>query len=191
MAKKWIFFIPLGLFVIIALYFFWQLQFGRDPSLVPSAMIDEPAPRLDYPALDENLSSGLSAMDLIGDKKQMAPIRIVNFFASWCVPCRAEHPFLIDLAKRNDVSLIGIAYKDKPPATLAFLRELGNPYDYVVTDDEGRAGIEWGLYGVPETYIVDNKGIIWYKHTGPMVGEGAVTPFMEALSNLKEGLEKN
>ncbi|MFK7866364.1 MAG: DsbE family thiol:disulfide interchange protein [Alphaproteobacteria bacterium] len=181
MRFKYLAFIPLILFLVLAGYFFAQLKFGRDPALIPSVLIDRPAPMLALAALDLKYSAGLAESALSTQDHGLKPVKIVNFFASWCVPCKAEHPFLLSLAARDDLSMIGIAYKDKAADAVSFIDALGNPYDLIAQDPQGRAAIEWGLYGVPETYIIDGGGIIRYKYTGPLVSEETKQEFLNAL----------
>ncbi|MCR9219431.1 MAG: DsbE family thiol:disulfide interchange protein [Alphaproteobacteria bacterium] len=159
--RRVIFLAPLALFLLVAGYFAVQLLSGRDPSEVPSALIDRPAPEFSLPPLYAG-EAGLSTADLNGRPS------IVNVFASWCVPCRVEHPMLMRLAEEEGATVFGIAYKDDPAASKAFLEELGDPYARIGVDADGRAAIEWGVYGVPETYVIDADGRIRYKRTGPI-----------------------
>lgn len=161
MTHRLAFALPTLLFAIVAGYFVIALQPGRDPSVVPSALIDKPAPAVSLPALLPDLP-GIEPADLKGQ------VVLVNFFASWCIPCRAEHPLLIRLARDEGISVLGIAYKNKPEEARAFLAELGNPYARVGVDANGRAGIEFGLYGVPETFVIGKDGMIRYREPGPL-----------------------
>jgi cytochrome c biogenesis protein CcmG/thiol:disulfide interchange protein DsbE len=159
-------------------WFALALAPGRDPSAVPSALIDRPAPQIDLPSIYED-RAGLRSADLLGRAT------VVNVFASWCVPCRAEHPVLTQLAKSHGVPLIGFNWKDKPEAARAFLKELGDPFERIGSDPSGRAGIDWGVYGVPETYILDAAGRIRYKHVGPLSAEdleGAILPVLRQVA---------
>jgi cytochrome c biogenesis protein CcmG, thiol:disulfide interchange protein DsbE len=131
----------------------------RDPSTLPSALIDRPVPQFELPALDGG--EGLSSADLKGR------VSLVNVFASWCVPCRVEHPVLMRLAEEG-VPIFGINYKDPPDKAKAWLAELGNPFEKIGADRNGRVGIEWGVYGVPETFVVDAQGRIRHRHVGPI-----------------------
>ena len=147
---------------------FWAMLRGLstgdyDPHGVPSALIGKPAPPLDLPPLEGTDRPGLAASDLASPGR---PI-LVNFFASWCVPCVAEAPMLARLAQQG-IPLLGVVYKDKPADALGFLRRHGNPYRKLGQDREGRAAIDWGLYGVPETYLVDPRGIIRFRWAGPV-----------------------
>ncbi len=168
--------LPLIIFVALAALFLVQLTVGRSPNQIPSALIDRPAPDFDLPALaglerDGAQVPGLSTADLkTGDTgiDLTGRVTLVNVFASWCVPCREEHPLLEELAKRPDVRLVGINYKDKRANALRFLGSLGNPYEAIGVDEKGRAAIDWGVYGVPETFVVDHTGRIRYKFIGPL-----------------------
>ncbi|MEM7026242.1 MAG: DsbE family thiol:disulfide interchange protein [Pseudomonadota bacterium] len=131
----------------------------RDPGTLPSALIDQPVPTFELPALEGD--EGFSNADLSGQ------VSLVNVFASWCVPCRVEHPLLMRLAE-SGVPIYGINYKDPPDQAKAWLEELGDPFKKIGTDRNGRVGIEWGVYGVPETFVVDAEGRIRYRHVGPI-----------------------
>lgn len=154
---RWLFFVPLALFAVVAGYFAFGLT--RDPSTLPSALIDKPAPDFALPPLLPD-KPGLASADLKG-----APA-LVNVWASWCVPCRAEHPVLMGLGR--EVPVFGINYKDKPEDARRFLTELGDPYRRIGADPSGRVAIDWGVYGVPETYLVDAGGRVRYRHVGPL-----------------------
>jgi cytochrome c biogenesis protein CcmG/thiol:disulfide interchange protein DsbE len=170
--------VPLLLFLVVAGYFGYQLLWGTDPREVPSALIDRPAPDFDLAPLYAD-GQGLKTADLAGQGPVM-----VNIFASWCVPCRAEHPILMRLAETEGVTIHGIAYKDKRAAAQAFIEELGNPYTRIGFDGDGRAAIDWGVYGVPETYLIDGEGRIRYKRVGPLTPkhlEEEVLPLLKEL----------
>jgi cytochrome c biogenesis protein CcmG/thiol:disulfide interchange protein DsbE len=149
------------------------------PREIPSALIDKPVPDFALPPV-EGRSAGLSS----GDLKTGAP-SLVNVFASWCGPCRTEHPLLMDIAKSGVVALHGLNYKDKPEAAAAFLRSLGDPYGRTGADRDGRVGIEWGVYGVPETFVVDGAGRIVLKHVGPLTQEVLDKTILPKLAELK------
>ena len=155
--------IPVALFLALVGYFALALRPGSDPSTLPSAMIDKPAPDFDLAGLDG--APGLSRAALQGH------VAVVNFFASWCVPCRAEHPLLMRLAEQDHVPLYGIVYKDKPENAARVLAELGDPYRRVGLDESGRTFIDFGAYGVPETYLIDSAGHIRYRVPGPLSPE--------------------
>lgn len=158
-------FVPLFLFLalgtIFAGYLIATSYFGYDRDALPSTLIGKPAPAMDLPPLLDG-TPGLTAAALT------APgVKVVNVWASWCVPCRAEHPVLIDLQKAG-VTVYGINHRDEPANARRFLADLGNPFDAIGTDRNGRAAVEWGVYGVPETFVVDGQGRIVYKHIGPI-----------------------
>ncbi|WP_173934087.1 DsbE family thiol:disulfide interchange protein [Chelativorans sp. Marseille-P2723] len=153
--------LPLLAFLALSAVFLVQLLSGRDSALVPSALIDEPAPKTELPALEAINLPGLSPADFEGN------VTLVNVWGSWCVPCRDEHPLLMQLAQDDRIRIVGLNYKDRPENARRFLGELGNPYAAIGVDQSGRAAIEWGVYGVPETFLVGPDGIIRYKHVGP------------------------
>jgi cytochrome c biogenesis protein CcmG/thiol:disulfide interchange protein DsbE len=151
------------LLVIAAMFtgFGYQLLSGNDPSLVPSALIDDPVPTVELPPLKAE-KPGFGPNDFGGE-----PI-LVNVFASWCVPCRVEHPLITALAERHDITVYGLNSKDQRDAAIRWLDELGDPYDKIGYDPTGRAGIEWGVYGYPETFIISPDGRVVFKHVGPI-----------------------
>jgi cytochrome c biogenesis protein CcmG/thiol:disulfide interchange protein DsbE len=158
MRRGWMYLLPAALFALLAIGFYGGL--GTDTTVLPSPLIDKPVPQFTLPPLLAG-DAGFSSADLTGK------VSLVNVFASWCVPCRAEHPVLNALSRSKRVAIFGINYKDKPEAARAWIAELGNPYTRIGADD-GRVGIDWGVYGVPETFVVDPQGRIRYKHVGPL-----------------------
>jgi cytochrome c biogenesis protein CcmG, thiol:disulfide interchange protein DsbE len=150
--------LPILLFVVLAGYFFLGLK--RDPSLLPSALLDKPAPEFVLPGIDGR--PGLAHADLAGH------VTLVNFFASWCAPCRMEHPLLMRLAGEGRIALYGIDYKDKPEDAARLLAQLGDPYKRIGVDRDGRTAIDFGVYGVPETYVLDKEGRIRFRQVGPI-----------------------
>jgi cytochrome c biogenesis protein CcmG/thiol:disulfide interchange protein DsbE len=164
----------LGFLILVG---FFVLGLRHDPSLLPSAMIDKPAPEFELPALVSD-KPGLSRADLVGRPA------LVNFFASWCVPCRLEHPTLAGLAASGGVPVYGIAYEDKPDDSKRFLTTLGDPYERIGIDREGRTAIDFGVYGVPETYIVDAAGEIRFRWVGPISPETLQTEILPRLAAL-------
>ena len=152
------------------------------PNIVPSALIDQPVPVFTLAGLSGagvELAEGFSSADLNGR------VSIVNVFASWCFPCRIEHPFLMRLARNPKVRIFGLNYKDRPEDARAWLKELGNPYHRIGADRDGRIAIDWGVYGVPETFIIDAEGRIRYKHVGPITPsdlDEIIVPIIERLS---------
>lgn len=168
---------PLVAFAALAAIFALRVSDGEDRSTVPSALIGEPAPQDEFPPLLDG-TPGISPALFAGR------VSLVNVFASWCAPCRVEHPLLLELAATPGVETIGLNYKDRIPAARAFLEELGNPYDAVGVDLEGRGAIEWGVYGVPETFIVGPDGTIRAKHVGPLTAEALAGSFGDTLRKL-------
>ena len=173
--KRLFFLIPVVVFVGLA----WLLYVGLfqgPPSLLPSPLVGKPAPDIALPALDAQAQNFDRA-----ELGQGRPI-IVNFWASWCVPCRLEHSTLEALAARKGIALYGVDYKDKPENARAFLSELGNPFGKINQDQEGRVSIDWGVTGVPETFVIDGKGIIRVHYAGPLndqVVEQLILPALE------------
>jgi cytochrome c biogenesis protein CcmG, thiol:disulfide interchange protein DsbE len=155
--------VPLALFVALSGVFLMQLMSGRDSQALPSALIGQPAPVTNLPPI-----AALGSIPGIAPADFKGKVTVLNVFASWCAPCRDEHPVLMELAKDKRFQLIAINYKDKPESASAFLSVLGNPFTRIGADVSGRAGIDWGVYGVPETYVIGPDGIIRYKHVGPL-----------------------
>jgi cytochrome c biogenesis protein CcmG/thiol:disulfide interchange protein DsbE len=176
--KKLLFAAPLLLLVGLVAVF--ALTINRDPSLVRSVLIDKPAPSFFLPPVEGMDVPGFDTSALSG-----APT-VVNVFASWCIPCRAEHPLLEALKAETGVRLFGINHSDAPENARAFLAELGNPYDAIGADRDRRVSIDWGVYGVPETFVVDGKGTITFKHVGPLTAEAVEAELIPALK--KAGL---
>ena len=159
--RPWLVLLPLALFAALAALFLAQLMSGRDVSAIPSALIGHPAPATALPPLE---GTGLPGIDGTGFAGK---VTVVNVWASWCVPCRDEHPHLMQLAGDPRFTLAGLNYKDKPENARRFLGELGNPFAAIGVDASGRVGIDWGVYGVPETFVVGRDGRIAWKHVGP------------------------
>ncbi len=178
MGRRLLFFLPLAVFAVVAGYFLWGLDPERNPREVRSALIDKPVPDFALPPVPETETPGLDTAHLSGE------VTLVNFFASWCIPCRIEHPLWMDLAAQGDLNLVAINYRDKPADAVAWLAELGNPYSRIGADRNARTGIDWGVSGVPETYIIDPSGRIRYQHIGPMQlqdYEETIRPMIEDL----------
>ena len=159
-GRRLLFLLPVLVFVGVGIGL--ALGLTRDPSVLPSALLGKPVPTFELPPLAGRAGGGLSSADLQGGGPAL-----VNIFASWCVPCRAEHPLLMALAERG-VTIHGINYKDEPEQVAAWLDELGDPFARIGADREGRVGIDWGVYGVPETFVVDGEGRIRHRFVGPL-----------------------
>ncbi len=175
--RRWLYLLPVGLFVVVVAALGWGL--GRDSSVLPSALVGRPAPDFALPPIPGRDDHGFSRADLGG-----RPV-LVNVWASWCVPCRAENPVLLRLAREKGVVIHGLNYKDKAEDARAFLQSLGDPFTYVGQDLDGRVGIEWGVYGVPETFVVDAEGVIRYRHVGPMVWRDVEEKILPLLRELE------
>jgi cytochrome c biogenesis protein CcmG/thiol:disulfide interchange protein DsbE len=173
--RGWIFVLPAAVFALLAGGFYVGL--GIDSNVLPSALIDQPAPDFTLPPLHGE-ERGFASADLEGH------VSLVNVFASWCTPCRAEHAVLNALAQSKRVPIYGIDYKDKRDVALAWIGELGNPYTRIGADD-GRVGIDWGVYGVPETFIVDRTGRIRYKHVGPLTEADVARTILPLVARLE------
>jgi cytochrome c biogenesis protein CcmG/thiol:disulfide interchange protein DsbE len=168
--------LPLLIFLALIALLFFRLGAG-DPSRLPSALIGKPAPALSLPPLDGLLRDGVQVPGL-DPQRFGGSVTIVNVWASWCAPCRDEHPYLVKIAADARVRLIGINYKDTPENARRFLGRYGNPFAAVGVDQGGRAAIEWGVYGVPETFIVGRDGRIAFKQIGPIVEDRTFKAFM-------------
>ena len=151
--------IPLVAFMAIAGFLYKGLTL--DPSLVPSPLIDKPAPVF--------TASSLPVSDGDFDSQSMdGQVWVLNVWASWCGPCVQEHPVLIEMTEQRDVPLVGLNYKDVPDDALTWLGRLGDPFSHLVSDQAGEVGLDWGVYGVPETFVIDKQGKVRYKHVGPL-----------------------
>ena len=179
--KRLLFALPLLVALVIGGFAIWGLSGGRDPSALPSVLISQPVPPLEMEPVEGVDRPGLSTDDI----SKMGGIKLLNVFASWCAPCRVEHPNLTRLAQEEGLTLIGINYKDKPEDARSWLENLGNPYERIGSDLNGRVGIEWGISGVPETFIVAGDGTVLYRYVGPVVGAEAEEKFATALAQAK------
>jgi cytochrome c biogenesis protein CcmG, thiol:disulfide interchange protein DsbE len=158
-------------------------RLGRDPSRVPSALIGQPAPKFNLPPVKGRVL-GLSNADLIGE------VSLVNVFASWCVACREEHPLLLQLAHDKTVTIHGLNYKDAPDNAARWLNTMGDPYTRTGADRDGRVAIDWGVYGVPETFVVGADGIIAFKQIGPLSQEALTQTILPLVARLREQARK-
>ncbi|MEE8234052.1 MAG: DsbE family thiol:disulfide interchange protein [Gammaproteobacteria bacterium] len=170
------YFLPLALFAVLVLLLAIGLRI--DPSIVPSPLIDKPLPAFNLPKLitpDDNIKSS----DFQGD------VVLLNVWASWCVACRVEHPLLLELSKNNEMLIYGINYKDTRNDAMQWLQRFGDPYRASAFDQHGLTGIDLGVYGVPETFIMDRAGIIRYKHIGPVTREALENTIVPLIKKLK------
>jgi cytochrome c biogenesis protein CcmG/thiol:disulfide interchange protein DsbE len=170
-------YLPLLVFFVIAV--FLGIGLTMNPKDIPSPLIGKPVPQFTLPPV-KGRTMGLATADLRGQ------VSIVNVFASWCVACREEHPILMDLSKQGILPIHGLNYKDKPDDAQAWLDQLGDPYTRTGADISGRVAIDWGVYGVPETFIVDREGRIAYKHIGPMTAEVLRDKIMPVITKLQQ-----
>ena len=170
------FVIPLVLFVVLVV--FLAIGLGLDPHLVPSALIDKPAPDFQLPELREPTK-------IISPQQMRGKVWLLNVWGSWCAACREEHPFLIEIAKSGAVPIYGLSWKDKREDALSVLSELGDPYVLNMSDFDGRVAIDYGITGAPETYLIDKEGIIRYKEVGqltPEIMQEKILPLVQKLN---------
>jgi cytochrome c biogenesis protein CcmG/thiol:disulfide interchange protein DsbE len=168
--------LPLAVFLVMA--GFLAVGLNRDPREVPSPLVDKPAPAFNLPRLDAP-EQMISTQDLRGQ------VWLLNVWASWCVACRQEHPLLVDLARAGTVKVYGLNYKDKREDALGMLRKTGDPYVKSVSDTEGLVGIDYGVYGVPETFVIDKQGVIRYKQIGPITPEALRDTLLPLIMKLE------
>ena len=172
--------IPLGAFLALVVVLWFGLQNAPKVRDVPSPFIGKQAPQFDLPRLKDP-QARLSNADLSGD------VTLVNVWATWCVSCRAEHEVLMALARTGEVKIYGLNYKDERDAALGWLQRLGDPYAANGYDPDGRAGIDWGVYGTPETFVVDAQGVVRYKHTGPIAWPDVEQKILPLVRQLRAG----
>ena len=153
--------LPIIIFFVILFTFFYLLVIDRNPSEIPSALIDKKIPEFKTQSLLKN-------KEFISRYEFENQTVLVNFFATWCKPCRDEHDFIKKIADQKKVKVIGVNYKDDPEKAIEWLKKLGNPYAIVALDRKGKIAIDWGVYGIPETFVVNSNGIIKYRHVGPV-----------------------
>jgi len=175
--KNKIFIIPGLIFFLILLSFFYLLTIDRNPAEIPSNLLNKKVPEF-------------KTSNLIKDKNFVSSVEfgngvvLVNFFASWCKPCRDEHIYIKRFADENGIRIVGINYKDNPKKTIKWLKKLGNPYSDIPIDKNGRIAIDWGVYGIPETFVVSSNGVIKYRHVGPITNK-----LYKKINKLIKGLQ--
>ena len=169
--------VPLGVFLVLTAFLFAGLW--RDPREVPSPLIDKPAPQFSLARLDDPAAK-LGTADMKGQ------VWLLNVWASWCVSCREEHPLLVELGKAKVVPIVGLNYKDESAAGKRWLAQYGDPYSASVVDRDGRVGLDWGVYGVPETFVVDKAGMIRYKQIGPITAEALEKKILPLVRELQK-----
>ena len=170
------FLIPLGIFVVLVIFLGRGLSL--DPREVPSPLIGKPAPAFFLAQLD-------NPAQMIGTEQLRGRVWILNVWASWCVACRDEHPVLVEFSKTGVVPIYGLNYKDKREPAMNWLQQLGNPYTASIFDETGRVGIDFGVYGVPETFVIDKHGVIRYKKTGPVTPETIQSTILPLVKKLQ------
>ncbi|MCA3555914.1 DsbE family thiol:disulfide interchange protein [Aestuariivirga sp.] len=183
-SRLWLVMLPVIVFLGLAALF-WKGLSGT-PNQIPSALIDKPAP--DFVL---NAVPGLNMPGFAGEDLRKGKVTVVNVWASWCAPCRIEHPLLTDLARRPDIQLFGMNYKDEPRNAVEFLSTLGQPFAAVGMDRDGRTAIDFGVYGVPETFIIDGQGMIRYKHIGPLTAEAIAGELAREIEKARTPLPAN
>ena len=159
--KKQLLILPSLFFLFFLIIFFYLLIIDRNPSELPSTLLDKNVPKFETESL-------LKDEKFISSKEFGNEILLVNFFATWCKPCRDEHIYIKRFSSEKEIRVIGINYKDNPKKAIQWLKNLGNPYSNIPIDKDGRVAIEWGVYGIPETFVINSNGIIKYKHIGPI-----------------------
>ncbi|MBI5278143.1 MAG: DsbE family thiol:disulfide interchange protein [Burkholderiales bacterium] len=170
--------IPLVIFIVLVV--FLAIGLTRNPRELPSPLIGKPAPLFDAPGLHPARAERFSPKDMLGQ------VWILNVWASWCVACRVEHPVLMDLAKSGAVRMIGLDYKDLPEKGREWLAKFGDPYMLSAVDNDGRIGIDYGVYGVPETYLIDKAGVIRFKQVGPVTPEVVQDKILPLVKELQK-----
>lgn len=171
---------PLAVFVALALLFAFALRSG-DPSKLPSALIGKRVPAIGFASLPGLNDGGRPVAGFSDAELAQGKVSVVNFWASWCAPCVQEHPLLSALKQRTDSQIFGVNYKDESAQARRFLGRYGNPFTAVGVDADGRGAIEWGVYGMPETFVVNGRGEIVYKHVGPITPESLETKLLPAI----------
>lgn len=175
--RRLLFLLPMTLLLLLGLFLLVGL--GLNPRLIPSPLVDRPAPAFTLPALED-------PQRRVGSADLQGRVALVNVWASWCTSCRQEHRVLSDLARRHDLPLYGINYKDDRADALAYLHRFGNPYRWSGHDREGRVGIDWGVYGTPETFVLGADGRIRYKHAGPLTPERVQQEILPLVARLRQ-----
>ncbi|MFG1417434.1 DsbE family thiol:disulfide interchange protein [Xanthobacter sp. V0B-10] len=181
--RLWLVALPLVLFLALAALFFSRLETGGDPSRVPSALVGRPAPAVVLEPLAGLNRAGAPVPGFDVAELKGKPT-LVNVWASWCAPCREEHPLLMKIAEDPRLRLVGLNYKDAPDNARRFLGQYGLPYAAVGVDPKGRAAIDWGVYGVPETFVLDRNGVIVHKFVGPLTAEAVNNTLMPLIAKL-------
>ncbi len=179
--------LPVLVFGVVALFFGVALV-TSDPSRVPSVLIGKPVPETVFPAIEELTADGRPVPGFVSADLARGKVSIVNFWASWCAQCVEEHPLLDQLAQSSGAELYGVNHKDTPVAARRYLGRYGNPYSVVGADQNGRNGIDWGVYGMPETFVINGRGEVVYKQIGPLSPDVIATKIMPAIDAAKKNV---
>ena len=163
MKKKFLILPSIAFFLVLSI-FFYLLIIERNPSEIPSNFLNKKVPNFEAKSLFKNEK-------FISSNEFKSEIILVNFFATWCLPCRDEHVYIMRFSNEKDLKIIGVNYKDNPEKTIKWLKDLGNPYKNILIDKDGKISIDWGVYGIPESFIVNSNGIIKYRHVGAITNE--------------------
>ena len=180
---------PVAVFAAIVGMFAYALGTG-DPSKLPSALIGRPVPTFTLPPVDGLRTNGKPVAGFASFDLSKGKVSVINFWASWCGPCRTEHPFLVKLTAISKAPLFGINYKDRASDARRFLGRYGNPFVAVGADGNGRIAIDWGVYGMPETFVIDGRGRIVYKHVGPIDGKALKERLLPAIAKARDAASK-
>ena len=176
--------LPVGMFLSLAGLFYFAL-FAGDPQKLPSALIGKPVPATSFEPLEGLVVRGQPVPGFSSADLAKGEVSLINFWASWCIPCVQEHPLLIDIGKKTGIPIFGINYKDGTEAARRFIGRYGNPFRAVGIDPQGRGAIEWGVYGMPESFLVDGQGRVLYKHVGPFTPESVANKVIPAIEKAK------
>lgn len=182
----WLRLMPVVVFAVVAGFFAMALRSG-DPSRLPSTLVGKPVPETAFPPLEGLQSGGKPEPGFNSADLARGKVSVVNYWASWCQPCVEEHPFLEQLKEQAGVDIYGVNYKDQTDAARRYIGRYGNPYSAIGTDASGRAAIDWGVYGTPETFVVNGKGEVVYKHVGPISAESLKTKLLPIIEKAKAG----
>jgi cytochrome c biogenesis protein CcmG/thiol:disulfide interchange protein DsbE len=176
--------LPVVIFTIVAGFFVVALR-GGDPSRLPSMLVGKPVPQAVFPPIDGLETNGRPEPGFASSDLAKGKVSVVNYWASWCAPCVEEHPYLEQLKTSANVDIYGVNYKDDPASARRFIGRYGNPYTAVGSDAQGRAAIDWGVYGTPETFVVNGRGEVVYKHVGPITAESLSTTLLPAIEKAR------
>ena len=176
--------LPVAIFFIVAGFFVVALREG-DPSRLPSTLVGRPVPQTVFPPIDGLVANGKPEPGFASSDLSKGRVSVVNYWASWCAPCVDEHPLLEQLKTSANIDIYGVNYKDDPASARRFIGRYGNPFTAIGTDAQGRAAIDWGVYGTPETFVVNGRGEVVYKHVGPITPESLSIKLLPAIEKAR------